>query len=97
MLSCKILFVLSISSRQVNRALAFDETHYRRYCILGRYRKQHVHMVSHQMTFQYATFLLLGQTSEYLAQMRPEAFIQHLAATLRDKGHMVFALPYRVA
>jgi len=36
MLSCKILFVLSISSRQVNRALAFDETHYRRYCILGR-------------------------------------------------------------
>jgi hypothetical protein len=56
-----------------------------------------MHVVRHQVAFQHTAFLLLGQTFEHFAQMLPQTFIQHLAAAFRDKCHMVFALPYRVA
>jgi hypothetical protein len=49
------------------------------------------------MPFQKPALLLLGQTTEYLAQMLSKTDIQHAATTLGDKGYMVFALPYGVA
>jgi hypothetical protein len=54
-------------------------------------------MVDQQMPFLNPAFLLLGQLSEYLAQMLPQTAVQHLAAAFRDKNYMVLALPLRVA
>lgn len=39
-----------------------DESRHLRHRILGWNRKQHMHVIRHQVAFQYATFLLLDQT-----------------------------------
>jgi hypothetical protein len=44
-----------------------------------------------------ATFFLLGQLPEDLAQMPSQTSIQYFSPALRDRNYMVLALPFRVA
>jgi hypothetical protein len=53
-------------------------------------------MVGQKMPFLNATLLLLGQLSEYLAQMLAQGFVKHLPAALRDKHNVILAIPFRI-
>jgi ABC-type phosphate/phosphonate transport system permease subunit len=65
--------------------------------MLGRDRNHDVNMVGKKMAFLNATLLLLGQSSEHLAQMLARTAIKHLLAAFRGKDNSVLALPFRVA
>src|SRR5664280_1588683 len=93
----KILLPSSVHSCQVNRTLPFDKPDHLRHGVLGRDRNHHVYVIRQQMPFLNPAFLLLRQFAEHLSQILPQFPIQRLPATLRDKHHMVFALPFRVA
>src|ERR1035441_1991678 len=92
-----ILLLFPVYPSQGNRALALDESHHRRHGILRRNRDHHVYMVGQKMPFLDAAFFLLGQLSEYLAQMPAQVSIQHFASALGYENNMVLALPLRVA
>jgi hypothetical protein len=49
-------------------------------------------MVGQKMPFLNATLLLLGQLSEYLAQMPAQVSVQRLASTFRNENNVVLAL-----
>jgi len=97
MLPHEVFLAIPIHPRHVDRTLGFDETDHLTDRVLGRNRDQHVHMVRHQMPFFNLALLLLGQTPEYLAQVRPETPVQRLAAALGYENDMLLALPLRVA
>jgi len=92
-----ILLPFPVYPRKMNRALALDEPNHRRHRILERNRDHHVHMVGLKMPFLDAALLLLGQSSEHLAQMLVQASVQHLPAAFRNENDVVPALPFRVA
>jgi hypothetical protein len=56
-----------------------------------------MNMVRHHMSFLDLAFALPRQIVEDLAQMLAEAFVNHLSAALRDKHHMILAIPFRMA
>jgi hypothetical protein len=89
-------FPLAVHPRQMDGTLAFDKPDHPRHRIFRRYRDQHVHVVSHQMSLLNPTLLLLRQVPEYLSQVLPQFRVQRLAATFRDEHHVVFALPLRM-
>jgi hypothetical protein len=97
MLPDKISLLLSVHSRQVNRAFALDEPHHLRHRVFGWNGDHHVHMIWQQMPFFDPTLFLHGQFTKDLAQVLPQFPLQCLAPALRDKHHMVFALPLRMA
>ncbi len=65
--------------------------------LLRRDRNQHVDMIRHQMPLFNPAFLLRGIFSEHLTQVAPQLLVQCAAAALRDKHHVIFALPLGVA
>src|ERR1700761_5621539 len=84
-----ILLPLSIHTRQMNRALALDESHHLRHRVLRRDRDHHVDMVRQQRTFFNPALSLLGQLTEHLAQVLAKTAVQHLPAALRYKYYVV--------
>jgi hypothetical protein len=55
-----------------------------------------MHMVWHQVAFKHPALFLIGQTLKQFSQMLPKTFIQHAPSTFRNKGYVIFALPYGV-
>jgi hypothetical protein len=70
MLPHEVSLALSIDSRQVDCAFAFDEADDLGHGVFWRNRDHHVHMVRHQMSFNNATLPLRREISEYFSQMR---------------------------
>ena len=54
-------------------------------------------MVCQKMPFFDAALFLLGQSSEHLAQMLPQAPLQYLAPAFGNKNNVELALPLGVA
>jgi len=55
-----------------------------------------MNVICHQMPFHYLAALLLSQLMEYRPQMLSQLAKHHFAPSLRDKHHMIFAIPSRV-
>jgi hypothetical protein len=96
-LTSKILLPLSVHPRQVNRALAFDETNHLRHRVFRRYRDHHVDVVRTKMSFLDPALLFARPASENLAKMLTQLPLQHLPSAFRYKYYVVLALPLRVA
>ena len=58
MLTGEILAMTHKVSRNMDRALTFDETNHLRYRILRRNRDQHMHMINSKMTLDNLTLFL---------------------------------------
>jgi hypothetical protein len=81
------------------RWMALLPLRYRNYLrdrVLRRDRNQHMHMIGHQRPLFDPALFLFGQSSEHLPKVPPQLPVQR-AAALRDKHHMIFALPLGVA
>ena len=68
MLSHEIAFALSINAGHVDRLLPFMKPTTCDIAIWGD-RKQHVHVIGHQMPFFDLRFLLTGKPSKHFAKM----------------------------
>ncbi len=79
MLPCKILLTLAVGPGQMNCTPALDEADHLTDSALGRYRKQNVNVAGLQVTLHDRALLLLGQTTEHLAQTLPQFLVQLLA------------------
>jgi hypothetical protein len=66
----------AVSSRKMDRALAFDVANHLTDRIFRRYRQQHVNVVGHQMPFFDAAFPLLGQLPEYRTEVSLQIAVQ---------------------
>ncbi len=71
MLTHGLTLPFTVSPCNMDRALALDVTHHTEYCVLRRYRNQHMPMVNHQMSFFYPAFLMPGQSPKYLPKIIP--------------------------
>jgi len=78
------------------RAFALDVAHYVGHRILRRYAQTHVHVIRHQVPFYYFRFFVLRQFPEYLSQVPSQTSKDRFLPSLRDKYHMVFAIPPRM-
>ena len=96
-LSDEIAPALSINPGHVDRTLALDEADHLRHRIFRWDRKQHVHVIGHQMPFLNFRVLLKRELAEHFAQMPSQLLIQRLSPTFRDEDNMIFAVPSRVA
>ena len=81
----------------MDRALPLDVPHHLRHRVLGRNREQHMHVIGQQVPLFNPTLLLLGQLPEHLPKMPPQFVVERFATILRNKHHMIFAFPLRMA
>jgi hypothetical protein len=56
-----------------------------------------VHVIWHQVPFDYPAFSLRRKLPKHLTQMRSQLRIPHLAPAFRHEDDVVFAVPRRMA
>src|SRR5574338_469211 len=93
----EVALALPIHPRQMDRALALDEADHLRNRVLRRDRDHHVHVVGHQVPFHDLALLLRCKLAKYLPEVLAQLPVQGPTAALRDKDHVIFAVPCRVA
>ena len=77
----------------VDRRFPLDKAHHLRHRVLRRNGKEHVHVIRHQVPLFNPTFLLRGQRPEDLPEMPPQLMVERFPTILRDKHHMILAVP----
>ena len=75
MLTYKITLVPSVCPGNMNGTFAFDVTNNLQYSIFWRNLDKHVNMVSHQVTFMFASFFLYRKLPENITKMSSEMTI----------------------
>jgi hypothetical protein len=75
------------------RALPFQKPDHRSHRVLGGNRDTHMHVIRHQMAIQNLALFLPGQSVEDFSQVSARLSKQHLAPSLGNEHHMVFAVP----
>ena len=88
-LSDEIAPALSINPGHVDRTLALDEADHLRHRIFRWDRKQHVHVIGHQMPLLNFRVLLKRELAEHFAQMPSQLLIQRLSPTFRDEDRLL--------
>ena len=73
--------------------LPLDEADHLGHRIFRWDRKQHVHVIGHQMPLLNFRVLLKRELAEHFAQMPSQLLIQRLSPTFRDEDNMIFAVP----
>ena len=69
----------------MNRALAFDKSHYLPHCVLGWNRNHHVHVIGHQVSLLDPTLRLYGELAKQLSQILAQLPVQRLAPVLGNE------------
>ena len=95
-LTCEILGLPGKSSCYRYRTLPFDIANHILYRVLRRNANTDMHVIQHQMTFHNLTFLLFRQLPQYLTKMLADRSKYHFLTPLRNKYHMIFAIPFRM-
>src|SRR6516165_4407048 len=81
----------------VDRRFPLDKAHNLRHRVLRGNGEEHVHVISHHVPLFNPTFLLLCQRAEDLPEMPPQLMVERFATILRDKHHMILAVPCGMA
>jgi hypothetical protein len=76
-----------------DRALPFQEPDHRSHRVLGGNRDTHMNVIRHQMAIQNLALFLPRQSVEDFSQLSARLSEPHLAPSLGDEHHMVFAVP----
>src|SRR6266566_4858528 len=84
-------------SVQYGWPLSLDETHDLCHGVLRGNREEHVHVIRHQVPLFNPTFLLLGQRAKDLPEMPSQFMVERFPTILRDKHHMILAVPLGMA
>src|SRR5215475_9218587 len=77
----------------VDRRFPLDKAYHLRHRVLRRNGEEHVHVIRHQVPLFNPTFLLRGQRPEDLPEMPPQLMVERFPTILRDKHHMILAVP----
>src|SRR5712691_628716 len=77
----------------VDRRFPLDKANDLRHRVLRRDGEEHMHVIRHQMPLFDATLLLLRQRAEDLPKMPPSLMGERFPTILRDKDHMILAVP----
>src|SRR6266478_404876 len=78
---------------KVDRRFPLDKAHHLRHRVLRRNGEEHVHVIRHQVPLFNPTFLLRSQRPEDLPEMPPQLMVERFPTILRDKHHMILAVP----
>ena len=66
------------------------------YGILRQYLDQHVHKISHHMSFHYLAASMPGHFMKHRSKTLPYLPVQYLLAPFGYKHHMILAIPFRM-
>src|SRR6267378_1819311 len=77
----------------VDRRFPLEKAHHLRHRVLRRNGEEHVHVIRHQVPLFNPTFLLRSQRPEDLPEMPPQLMVECFPTILRDKHHMILAVP----
>ena len=78
------------------RALALQAAHHARHAVLRRYRRQHAHMVGHEVPLYYLDALVLAEPPQDLPYVGPDLAVDGLSPILRREHDVLLAHPLRV-
>ena len=92
----EVLLSPSELPRNLNRAFPLEVPDDIRHRVLRRNADAYVHVVAHQVPFDYLRFLVRGQFVKHLAQMPTQHSEHSLLPSLRYENHVVFAVPSRM-
>src|SRR5215831_646254 len=81
----------------VDRRFPLDKAHHLRHRVLRGNGEEHVHVIPHHVPLFNPTFLLLCQRTEDLPEMPPQLMVERFPTILRDKHHMILAVPRGMA
>src|SRR5262244_1449221 len=81
----------------MDRRFSLDKAHNLRHRVLRGHGEEHVHVIRHQVPLFHPTFLLLCQRTADLPEMPPQLMVECFPTILRDKHHMILAVPRRMA
>ena len=95
-LTCEIPGLPGKSSCYRNRTLPFNIDNRIRYRLFWQNADANMHVIRHQMPFHNLAFLLCRQLAQYPAKMLTDRSKYHLLSSLRDKYHVIFAIPFRM-
>src|SRR4030095_7677659 len=84
-------------SGNVDRRFPLDKANDLRHRVLWRDGEEHMHVIRHQMPLFDAILLLLRQRAEDLPKMPPQLMVERFPTILRDKDHMILAVPCGMA
>lgn len=84
-------------TRYCYRTFTFDKAYYMRHRVLGWNTYTHVNVIQHQMAFHNRAFLLICQIVQHFPYMLPDLAKYQFLSSLRNKYHMIFTIPARMA
>ena len=93
-LSRKILSSSKICSCNWYGTFPFEKSNNLRHWVFCWYLKQHMYIVTHQMSFFNCTLFLYCQISQHLSQVLPQLFIDLFLSIFWYPYNMIFAFPF---
>jgi hypothetical protein len=93
---CKVALPLSVTTRDMDRALPFDEPDHLRDRVLRWNFDQHMDVIGHQMPFHDPTILLSRQLMHDISQILSDPAEDCFLPVLRDENDMKLTFPATV-